>query len=82
MASDGAASAFLDRPAGGAVTGREERAVWDAAEVCAYLGISIETLYHWRSRGYGPPARRVGGRLRYLAREVKTWFESLDPEDS
>ena len=52
--------------------------LWSTAEVCEYLGISIETLYHWRSRNYGPPARRVGRSLRYVAADVVTWFEALD----
>lgn len=38
------------------------------------------TLYGWRHRNYGPPARRVGRRLLYRRDEVIAWVEGqTDP---
>jgi predicted DNA-binding transcriptional regulator AlpA len=54
--------------------------LWGTAEVSDYLGISVNTLYQWRTRHYGPPGRRVGRHLRYRPAEVVAWFDALDPE--
>lgn len=54
--------------------------LWTVADVSAFLDVPVHTLYGWRSKGYGPPARRVGKHLRYLPREVRAWFMSLDSE--
>lgn len=58
---------------------RPER-LWGVDDVAAYLGVPVQTLYGWRTKGYGPPARRVGKHLRYRPVDVRTWFEALDPE--
>ena len=62
------------------VTTEHKTRLWGPAEVSEYLGISVNTLYQWRTRNYGPPARRVGRHLRYRPADVVAWFESLDPE--
>jgi excisionase family DNA binding protein len=51
--------------------------LWTVDDVAEYLGIPVKTLYDWRTRGYGPTARRVGKYLRYKATDVVEWFESL-----
>lgn len=48
--------------------------LWTVAEVSAYLGVPVETLYAWRKRGYGPPAARLGRHLRYDPAAVRAWF--------
>lgn len=45
-----------------------------AAEVAAYLGIPVATLYRWRYQGTGPRAVRVGRHLRYDAAGVRQWL--------
>lgn len=52
--------------------------LWTVEDVSEYLGIPVSTLYDWRTRGYGPPGKRVGKYLRYKAEDVIAWFESLD----
>jgi predicted DNA-binding transcriptional regulator AlpA len=54
------------------------RRLWSTEDVSEYLCIPVCTLYQWRSKGYGPPARRMGKYLRYRPSDVDTWIESLD----
>jgi predicted DNA-binding transcriptional regulator AlpA len=60
----------------------ESEAIWTAAEVSSYLKVSVNTLYYWRLRGYGPKGKRVGRYLRYKPSEVIDWFNSLSNEDN
>jgi len=46
------------------------------AELAVYLGISTQTVYHWRSAKQGPPAFNLFGSPRYRATEVDAWLES------
>ena len=48
--------------------------LWTVQDVSAYLRVSIETLYQWRKKRRGPPARRIGRHLRYDPVAVKRWF--------
>lgn len=48
--------------------------LWTPADVANYLSVPVQTLYQWRRRGLGPPARRVGRHLRYEPTAVKAWF--------
>ena len=52
--------------------------LWTAQHVADYLGVPVGTLYDWRCRNYGPPARKVGRYLRYESAQVRSWLESLD----
>ena len=54
--------------------------LWSIREVSLYLGVPVPTLYQWRSRGYGPPARRLGKHLRYLPEQVREWVRSCPTE--
>lgn len=45
-------------------------------EVADLLGVPIQTLYNWRSRGIGPRAVRVGRHLRYRPGDLDAWVES------
>jgi hypothetical protein len=54
----------------------EQQALWTAVETAAYLRLpSVETLYTWRKRKYGPRASRIGRHLLYDADEVRAWFK-------
>jgi predicted DNA-binding transcriptional regulator AlpA len=61
-------------------TGGAARRLWGPKDVAEYLGIPVQTLYQWRTRNYGPPARRAGKHLRYSPDDVVAWFESLPTE--
>jgi predicted DNA-binding transcriptional regulator AlpA len=48
--------------------------LWGVADVSAYLGVPVQTLYAWRKAHTGPPAARVGRHLRYDPDSVRAWF--------
>lgn len=50
--------------------------LWSVDEVSDYLGLAVATLYGWRCRGYGPPAYRLGNKVRYRPDEVRAWVEA------
>lgn len=45
------------------------------ADVAAYLGVPLRTVYGWRSRGGGPRGYRVGRHVRYRVDEVDAWLD-------
>lgn len=45
-------------------------------EAAELIRTPVGTLYAWRNKGVGPPARRVGKRLLYRRDEVIAWVES------
>ncbi len=51
--------------------------LWSVEDVAEYLGVPVATLYQWRTKDYGPKARRVGRFLRYRPQEVESWLDSL-----
>lgn len=51
--------------------------LWTVNDVADFLGIPVKTLYDWRTRGYGPPGKRVGKYVRYVPDDVVTWFNTL-----
>ncbi|MGX4657629.1 helix-turn-helix transcriptional regulator [Micromonospora sp. SCSIO 07396] len=48
--------------------------LWSVADVSAFLGIPVGTLYQWRHRRIGPRASRVGRHLRYDPADVRAWL--------
>jgi excisionase family DNA binding protein len=52
--------------------------LWGVEEVSAFLRIPVPTLYQWRHRHTGPPARKVGRHLRYDPDRVRAWLEEQD----
>ena len=43
-------------------------------QLAAYLGVSVETLYYWRTCNKAPPAVRAGGALRWRESDVREWL--------
>jgi predicted site-specific integrase-resolvase len=35
-----------------------------------HLGVPVNTLYQWRTKGYGPIGRRIGKHVRYRPEDV------------
>lgn len=54
--------------------------LWTVQDVSEYLAVPVHTVYAWRNTGMGPPARRVGKRLRYRPEDVRDWVASLSTE--
>ena len=44
-------------------------------DVADYLGIPKNTLYQWRTKGYGPTGRRIGKYVRYRSEDVEAWVD-------
>jgi excisionase family DNA binding protein len=40
-----------------------------------HLGVPKNTLYQWRTKGYGPTGRRIGKHVRYRPEDVDAWVE-------
>lgn len=53
--------------------------LWTIEDVAEYLGISINTLYYWRTKGKGPTARRLGKYVRYRPEDVRSWVSDQEP---
>lgn len=49
--------------------------LWTVDDVPTYLNIPRATIYQWRCKNYGPPARRIGRYLRYDRAEVIIWLD-------
>lgn len=50
-----------------------ENRLWGIQELATYLGVPKQTLYQWRTKGYGPPGRRIGKYVKYLPSDVERW---------
>lgn len=44
-------------------------------DVAEYLGIPRNTLYQWRTKGYGPRGVRMGKYVRYRPDDIETWID-------
>jgi predicted DNA-binding transcriptional regulator AlpA len=51
--------------------------LWGIKELSDHLGVPAQTIYQWRTKGYGPPGRRVGKYVRFVPEDVRAWIESL-----
>ena len=56
----------------------EASELWTIEQVAAYLGVPKQTVYCWRTRGYGPAGFRVGKHLRWRASTVIAWTVDLE----
>lgn len=54
--------------------------LWDIDDVAACLGVTKQTIYSWRTTGYGPAGFRVGKHLRWRAATVIGWTTSLEAQ--
>ncbi len=45
----------------------EHQELWTIEDVANYLGVPKQTVYAWRTSGYGPQGFRVGKHLRWRA---------------
>jgi excisionase family DNA binding protein len=44
-------------------------------EVAAWLGVTVQTLRHWRHVHRGPRSLSVGGVVRYRRSDIEDWLE-------
>lgn len=52
------------------------RELLSPGELADLLGISLSTVYAWRSQGRGPVGIRVGRNVRYRRDDVERWLDS------
>lgn len=52
--------------------------LWGVEDLSAFLRVPVHTIRGWRTKNYGPPARRVGKHLRWDPAQVRQWFDGLD----
>ena len=45
-----------------------------AHELAAHLRVSLNTVRHWRKRGYLPPAYQLGTRVIWRLAEIERWL--------
>lgn len=58
----------------------EYQELWDIDDVASYLGVPKQTIYSWRTTGYGPKGMRIGKHLRWRAATVITWTLGLEQD--
>jgi len=51
--------------------------LWGIDELADHLGVPKQTIYQWRTKGYGPPGRRVGKYVRFVPEDVLEWVKTL-----
>jgi len=49
--------------------------LWSIGDLSAFLGVPVQTIYRWRTVGYGPPAIKIGRHLKWIPRVVREWLE-------
>lgn len=54
--------------------------LWSIKDVAEYLGIPVQTIYQWRTKGYGPPGRRMGKHVRFVSDDVRAWVAALNSD--
>ncbi len=47
-------------------------------DVSDYLGVPVNTLYRWRTTGYGPAGKKVGKHVKYRRAVVDAWFDAQE----
>lgn len=62
----------------GAATPKDVGDLWTIDEVASYLGVPKQTVYCWRTTGYGPHGFRVGKHLRWRAATVIAWTVEME----
>lgn len=55
-------------------------ALWSIEDVAAFLGVTKQTIYSWRSTGYGPAGFRVGKHLRWRPSTVIAWTVACEEQ--
>lgn len=52
--------------------------LWGIEDLSRFLGVPVHTIRGWRTKNYGPPARKIGKHLRYDPMKVREWLDQAD----
>ena len=58
----------------------EHQELGDIDDLTNYLGVPKQTIYGWRTTGYGPQGFRVGKHLRWRSATVIAWTLGLEQD--
>jgi excisionase family DNA binding protein len=58
------------------------RRLWTVQDVATFLGVPVQTIYDWRTRGYGPKGRRVGKYVRFRPEDVDAWVDQQNDQNT
>lgn len=47
--------------------------LWGIEELAEFLGVPVQTVYQWRTKGYGPIGRRIGKYVKFRPEDVYNW---------
>jgi excisionase family DNA binding protein len=50
--------------------------LWGPKELAEFLGVPVQTIYQWRTKGYGPTGRRIGKHVKFRPEDVYAWVEN------
>jgi excisionase family DNA binding protein len=53
----------------------QDRQLLTAHDIAVYLGVSVQTVYWWRSQGRGPKGMRIGRHLRFRISDFLEWLD-------
>lgn len=53
----------------------QDRQLLTAHDIADYLGVSVQTVYWWRSKGLGPKGIRIGRHLRFQMSDFLKWLD-------
>jgi excisionase family DNA binding protein len=67
-------------PARRPINPMDHHELWTIDDVANYLGVPKQTIYAWRTSGYGPQGFRVGKHVRWRSSTVITWTLGLEQE--
>ena len=67
-------------PARRPVNPMDHQELWTIDDVANYLGVPKQTIYAWRTSGYGPQGFRVGKHVRWRSSTVITWTLGLEQD--
>jgi excisionase family DNA binding protein len=49
--------------------------LWTTVDAAKYLSVPVQTIYDWRTRGYGPRGIKVGRFIRFRESDVFAWLD-------
>lgn len=52
--------------------------LWTVHDLARNLVVPVNTIYKWRTAGYGPRALKIGKYVRYREADVRAWLATLD----